>query len=358
MDEAAIKRGRILIVDDAEANITLLETLLSLSEFTNVFSTTASSEAVSLCAQLEPDLVVLDLVMPPPDGFEVMAMLTPWTSGPTRLPILVLTGSSERETKERALTMGASDFLNKPFDPTEVVLRVRNLLRTRLLQVELRDQNKLLEQRVGERTRELEEARLEVIERLALAAEYRDDATGEHPKRVGRVSAFLARALELPHETVELIRRAAPLHDVGNLGIPDSILLKQDELTPVEREAIKLHVDIGSEILGRSRSRLLQMSEEIVRTHHERWDGTGYPLGLRGEVIPITGRIVAVADAFDTLTHKRPYRSARSPQEAAAEVRRMSGRQFDPQVVDAFASLPAEVAGTVAERELLASGAL
>jgi putative two-component system response regulator len=349
VDETAVEKAPILIVDDSEANLRLLETLLGVSRFTNVVTTTESSDAVALCGEVEPDLLVLDLQMPPPDGFEVMAMLAPWIHGSPRLPVLVITGDNERETKERALSAGASDFLNKPFDPSEVVLRVRNLVLTRLLQVELHEQNRQLEQRVRERTRDLEEARAELVDRLALAAEYRDDATGEHPQRVGRVAALIARELGLPDDTVDLIRRAAPLHDVGNLGIPDSILLKQESLTPVEFEAMKLHVAIGSEILGRSRSRLLQMSEEIARTHHERWDGSGYPAGLRGEAIPITGRIVAVADAFDRLTHKRPYRGGRSQEEAAAELRQASGREFDPQVVEALLARCSELASTAPE---------
>ena len=352
IDEAAAKQAPILIVDDSESNLRLLEALLEISGFTNVVTTTASAETVALCGEVDPDLLVLDLQMPPPDGFEVMAMLAPWIHGSPRLPVLVITGDNERDTKERALSVGASDFLNKPFDPSEVVLRVRNLLLTRLLQAELHKHNRELEQRVRERTRDLEEARAELVDRLALAAEYRDDATGQHPQRVGRVAAELARELGLPSETVELIRRAAPLHDVGNLGIPDSILLKSDGLTPVEFEAMKLHVAIGSEILGRSRSRLLQMSEEIARTHHERWDGSGYPAGLRGEEIPITGRIVAVADAFDTLTHTRPYRNGRSRDEAGVELRSASGRQFDPQVVDALFSRWAEVSAGAAEPAL------
>ena len=194
-----------------------------------------------------------------------------------------------------------------------------------------------------ERTQDLEEARLELIERLALAAEYRDDATGEHTQRVGRVTGLIAAELGLPHETVELIRLAARLHDVGKLGLSDVILLKQGALTPVEFEVMKLHVTIGADILGRSRSRLLQLSEEIALTHHERWDGTGYPSGLKGEEIPIGGRIVAVADVFDAMTHHRPYKNPVSPEGALAEIRRAAGRQFDPRVVDAFVSLDLDV---------------
>ena len=341
MDEQAILQARILIVDDQEANVTLLERLLAVSDFVNVATTTDSSKAVELCAELEPDLVLLDLQMPPPDGFEVMSQLAPWTQGSTRLPILVLTADATRETKRHALAVGATDFLSKPFDTTEVVLRIRNLLLTRLLQVELRDQNKLLERRVQERTRDLEEARLEILERLAFAAEYRDDATGQHAQRIGRLAALVARELGLPDETVELIRRAAPLHDVGKLGLSDAVLLKQGHLTPEEMEAMKLHTIIGGEILGRSRLPLLRMSEEIALAHHERWDGSGYPAGLKGDEIPLAGRIVAVADAFDVLTQRRT--DPVLPEEALAEIRRLAGRQFDPRVAEVLLSLGPEL---------------
>lgn len=343
MDEGLIKQARILIVDDHAPNVMLLEGLLAASEFTNVVATTDSSQVLSLCAEQEPDIVLLDLQMPAPDGFEVMRQLESWTQGPTRLPILVLTADGTRETKTAALSAGASDFLTKPLDATEVILRVSNLITTRLLQLEQRDQNHLLEKRVRERTLELEEARLEVVERLALAAEYRDDDTGEHTRRVGRLSALLAERLGLPAETVELIRRAAPLHDVGKIAVSDTILLKPEKLTPEEFEAMKVHTKIGGEILGQSQSDLLQMSEEIALSHHEWWDGSGYPSGLKGEEIPFSGRIVAVADVFDALTHRRPYKEAWPVERALAEISRLGGRQFDSQVVATLACLADEL---------------
>ena len=339
----SVDDGRILIVDDEPRNVLLLDRLLGVSGFTNVGSTTDSSEVVALCAHEQPDLLLLDLQMPEPDGFEVMRQLEPWLRGPTRMPILVLTADNTRDTKTRALSSGASDFLNKPFDTTEVILRVKNLLLTRLLSLELRDQNLLLEKRVRERTRELEEARLEVVDRLALISDYRRDSTGEHAKNVGRLAALLARALELPDETVELIRHAAPLHDLGQVAVSDRILSKPGKLSPDEYEAMKLHTTVGGEILGRSRSKLLQMSEEIALTHHEWWDGSGYPAGLKGEEIPLTGRIVAVADVFDTLKSKRPYKFPWPAEHALAELERLRGRQFDPQLVDVFPALIPEL---------------
>jgi putative two-component system response regulator len=339
VEEATLKRARILIVDDQESNIRLLESLLEVSGFTDVVSTTDSSRAVPLCTQLEPDLLLLDMHMPPPDGLQVLALLEPHTRGPARLPILVLTADTGRDTKRRALSLGASDFLHKPFDTIEVVLRIESLLRTRLLQLELERQNESLEERVRERTLELEEAQAEILERLARAAEYRDDATGEHPQRVGRIAALLARELGLPDEHAELIGQAAPLHDVGKLALSDEILLKRGELTPLELEAMKPHAAIGAEILGRSRLPLLRLSEEIALSHHERWDGTGFPAGLEGEQIPLAGRIAAVADALDSLTHHRPHRQPLTLDEAVAELRSASGTQFDPGVVDALRAL-------------------
>jgi putative two-component system response regulator len=351
VDRAALKRARILIVDDQPQNLSLLERLLAAAGYRDVRSTADSGQAVDLCRKVDPDLVLLDLQMPQPDGFEIMRQLEPATPGFARLPILVLTADGTRETKMRALEAGAGDFLTKPFDAAEVLLRVANLLTTRLLQLELRNQNALLEQRVRERTQklrqrtqELEEARLEILDRLVRAAEYRDDATGEHARRVGRLAALLAERAGLPSETVDLLGRAAPLHDVGKIAVSDRILLKPGKLSPGEFEAMKAHTSVGGEILGRSRSPLLRMSEEIALTHHEWWDGSGYPSGLSGERIPISGRIVALADVYDALTNERPYREPWPPERALMEIERLSGRQFDPQLVAHLAALVPEAA--------------
>lgn len=341
--DGRLQHCRILIVDDEPANVKLLASFLRAAAFTDVVSTTDSRDVVALVADVEPDVLLLDLHMPHPDGFELMGMLTPWTTGSPSLPILVLTADATSETKRRALGAGATDFLTKPFDPAEVVLRIRNLLISRLLQVELREQNDELERRVLERTSALEEARLELFDRLALIAEFRSDATGQHAQRVGRTAALLARELGLPRPTVELIRRAAALHDIGKVGISDEILSKRGALDAEERDMIRFHVSIGADMLAGSRSELLQMSEEIALTHHERWDGHGYPQGLKGEEIPLSGRIVAVADVFDTMTSRRPYRDPSTPAAAAAEIVRLRGTQFDPHVVNAFAKLDHEL---------------
>jgi putative two-component system response regulator len=338
LNEAELKQARILIADDEEANVVLLERMLAQAGHTNVFSTTASSQVVRLCAEASPDLLLLDLHMPDPDGLAIMKLLQPLEEA-RWFPVLVLTADITQEAKLEALANGAKDFVTKPFDRAEVMLRIRNLLEMRFLQLESEKQNLLLEQRVHERTRDLSDARVEALERLAIAAEYRDDATGEHTRRVGRTSAMLAEALGLGEEQVDLIRLAAPLHDIGKIGIPDRILLKDDRLTHEEFEVMTRHVNIGRFILSGSQSPLLQMAEEIAFTHHEWWDGTGYLAGLEGEAIPISGRIVAIADVFDALTHERPYKRVWEVDEALVEILSLRGRQFDPAVVEAFETM-------------------
>jgi putative two-component system response regulator len=335
--------SRILIVDDEAANVSLLERVLARGGYKNVKSVTDSREAVALYSHWEPDLILCDLHMPHMDGFDVMEQLG-LRSQATHVPMIVLTADVNTKVRERALEMGATDFLLKPFDHTEVLLRIRNVLHTHLLQLELED-------RVRERTQELDEARHEVLERLALAAEYRDDATHQHTWRVGQMSALLAQQLGLGKNRVELIRSAAPLHDVGKIGISDLILLKPDRLTFEEFEIMKTHTVIGVKILSGSGHSVLQLAAEIALTHHERWDGSGYLHGLKGEDIPVSGRIVGIADVFDALTHERPYKKAWSVPEAMGEIGRASGRQFDPAVVAALERLYPEAS------RLMAAGA-
>jgi len=335
MNDEAIKSGRILVVDDDPANVILLERILLRSGHKDVCCTTDSREAIDLFKAFGPDLVLLDLHMPHKDGFEVLAELRPLLSAHRYLPVLVLTGDPTPEARERALSMGAKDFVTKPFERTEVLIRIRNLLETRFLYRVLESQNDELEARVRERTRELEEAQREILERLARAAEFRDDDTGQHAQRVGELAARIGRRLGLPESEVDLIRLAAPLHDLGKIGLPDSILLKPGRLSSAEFEGGKAHPTIGARILSGSRFAVLKLAEEIAWTHHERWDGTGYPRGLKGEEIPLAGRIVAAADIFDALTHERPYKPAWSVEDALAELERLAGTHLDPRVVEA-----------------------
>ncbi|MDB4949154.1 MAG: Two-component system response regulator [Gemmatimonadetes bacterium] len=340
-DEAGepLHRARILIIDDEAANVRLLERLLAHEGCAGAVSLTDPREALALFEVYQPDLVLLDLHMPHRDGLEVLADLRGATPPGSFVPILVLTADVTSRAKTAALSGGASDFLVKPLDTAEVLLRIRNLLRMRQMHSELSRENERLDAGVRARTHELEEAQHEILARLARAAEYRDDFTGDHTQRVGDLAARIAGALHLPPDEVEIIRRAAPLHDVGKIGIPDSILTKPSVLTLEERMVMQRHTVIGADILGGSRFAPLQRAAEIALTHHLRWDGTGYPTGAAGEEIPVSGRIVAVADVFDALIHERPYKAAWPVPAALAEVRDQRGRQFDPHVVDAFLAL-------------------
>lgn len=342
MQTEIFEQARFLIVDDEPANVSVLSQMLEAWDATQIASTNNPCSTLDLLYSFRPDIILLDLMMPRMDGFEVMKNLAPHIASDDFLPILILTADTTDQTKRQALQGGATDFLTKPFDAVELSLRVHNLLTRRFLHRNLRDQNRVLDQKVQERTEQLEQAELDTIECLALAAEFRDDDTGQHTRRVGNTAALIARALGLDEERATLIQRAAPLHDVGKIGIADNILLKPGKLTSDEFEVMKTHALIGSEIMARHHTPLLQLASNIARTHHEKWNGQGYPHGLAGEAIPIEGRIVAVADVFDALTHERPYKAAWSVDEALAEISKQSGAQFDPEVVDVFLKLPAE----------------
>jgi putative two-component system response regulator len=326
----------ILIVDDEPANVILLERLLGRVGYHSVHSTSDSREVLTLCEALSPDIILMDLRMPHLDGFEVLKQLEPFTGRGQFLPVVALTGDPSEAAKDRALNAGAMDFLAKPFSITEVLLRVRNLLRARRMHLELRSRNTELQAEVVEKTRDLNAAQQEILERLAQAVEFRDEKTGEHTHRVGDYAARLADALSLPEDQVELIRRAAPLHDVGKVGLPDSILLKPGPLTAAEFEIVKTHTVIGARLLSGSRSPLLQCAEVIALGHHERWDGSGYPHGLSGASIPLPARIVAVVDFFDALTHERPYRQAWPEEKVLRSIAAGSGTHFDPCVAAEF----------------------
>ena len=255
--------------------------------------------------------------MPNVDGLSLLKQLRSRIPEGEFVPTLILTADNSRTARQEALTAGAKDFLTKPLDVSETLLRIYNLLETRWLHIELKRHNETLEQKVQERTRDLERAQLEILQRLAMAAEYRDDCTGQHAQRVGQLSAVLGRAIGLPAGEVELLRLAAPLHDIGKIGIPDDILLKPSKLTNQEYAQIKRHTGIGRVILSGSNFPILQMAERIALYHHERWDGRGY-YGLAGEAIPVEARIVSVADVYDVITHERPYKEAQTPAAALA----------------------------------------
>ena len=328
------KHARILIVDDEEQNVALLRRMLERAGFGRIESTVDARQVADLYVRFRPDLILLDLHMPHMDGLAVLDQLNQIAEA-SYLPILMLTGDLSQGAKREALSRGAKDFVSKPFHTDEVLLRISTLLETRFLYLQIQSQNQMLEAKVRERTRELEAAQIEIIERLARAAEFRDDNTGHHTERVGQMAALLAKKIGLPDTQVSLIRRAAPLHDVGKIGIPDSILLKLGKLTPDEFALVRTHTTIGARILSGSRFPILRLAEEIAFNHHERWDGAGYA-GIAGEAIPLAGRIVAVADVFDALTQQRPYKAAWPVGEAVAEIARQRGLQFDPALTDAF----------------------
>jgi putative two-component system response regulator len=328
-----LAQSRILVVDDEEDNIRVLAQMLRWAGYSRVQLTSDPIEGLRLFDEHKPDLVLLDLRMPGLDGFAVMERLR--VASGDWVPILILTGDMDPDVRERALSAGARDFVTKPFDVGEVLQRLKNLLETRHLHLRLRRHADELEEKVRERTAQLAETQVEILRRLAVAAEFRDDATGEHAERVGALSALIAEEMGLSAELVELIRRAAPLHDVGKIGVPDAILMKPGPLTPPEFEVMKSHIEIGQRILGQGSFPLLAVARDIVSSHHERWDGRGYA-GKRGEDIPLAGRIVAVADSFDAVTHRRPYKEGASMEEGVGRIREDAGHHFDPQVVDAF----------------------
>lgn len=327
--------AKILLLDDREENVALLHEILRGAGYVNVKGIIDSREAVAVYKEFSPDLLILDLNMPYLDGFEVMERLREIDRS-DYLPILILTAEQDAVTRQRALKSGARDFLTKPFEPLEALARIWNLLEVRLLHNRLRDQNKILEEAVRERTRELWQSRLDIIHRLSLAAEYRDDFTGVHLKQMSAYAVALAKAAGLDERELELLGHASQMHDIGKIRIPDQILLKPGKLSPEEWEIIKTHPAIGGEILAGSDSPLLQMAERIALTHHEKWDGSGYPKGLKKEKIPLEGRICAIADVFDALTSDRPYKKAWPLERAMDEIERGAGSHFDPELVPLF----------------------
>jgi putative two-component system response regulator len=338
----AILNARILIVEDDKMSRKILTSILLSSGFMNVRAIPNAKRIRVIYKMFKPDLLVLDLNMPGVDGFQVMQQLKD-DHPDDYLPILVISADHEERVHLRALASGAKDFLNKPYDRPKVILRARNLIEVRLLYRELWGKNDELEQKVRERTKELRNSRLDVIRRLGYAAECRDNETGEHIVRMSRYCAVLARAMGMNDEQCDLVMATTPLHDVGKIAIPDAILLKPGPLTPEEWVVMKSHPTIGGEILSGGDSPFLKMAETIARFHHERWDGTGYPDKIKGEDIPLVARICSVCDVFDALTSDRPYKKAWSVDDAVKEIRKMSGANFDPAVVDAFMAVLPEV---------------
>lgn len=339
--EQGIKAATILVVDDQPVNVKLLEKVLLAEGYPNVISTTDSREAVNLFLAHNCDLVLLDLNMPHIDGYGVMQELQRISEDYP--PVLVLTALKDRDSRVRALESGARDFVSKPFDRVELLSRIRNMLEVRMLNKAMKQQNQLLEEKVYERTRELDETRLEIIRRLGRAAEYRDNETGLHIIRMSQYSQIIGMADGMTESEADMLLNASPMHDIGKIGIPDQILLKPGKLTPEEWEIMKTHSTIGAEILSGHESELMQVAREIALHHHEKWDGSGYPNGQTGDEIPLVGRIVAIADVFDALTTVRPYKKAWKVEDAVDYIAQNRATHFDPRLVDLFMKCLTEI---------------
>ena len=340
--DAKFTDAKILIVDDEQGNIRVLERMLNAVGYHNITSTTDSRSTPDLYQVMHPDLILLDIKMPGFSGFDVMNALRPLETE-SYLPILVLTAQLDTETRLKAIKAGAKDFVNKPFIMEEMLARINNLLEVRLLHNSVCGEKKSLETQVVESSQELRQYQVEIIHRLARAAEYRDNETGMHVIRISKLCERLARGLGLNDHDCHLIRHASPMHDIGKIGIPDHILLKPGKLTREEWAVMKTHANIGALILSGSDSEFLQLAEIIAGSHHERWDGSGYPKGLKGEEIPLMARIVTVCDVFDALTSDRPYKKPWSIEDTIAEMESQSGKLFDPHVLRIFIILLSEM---------------
>ena len=346
--DSALSAATILIVDDEPANVKLLHQVLLHSGYHNIVQTTDPRDVAEIIKTKEIDLAIFDLMMPELSGTDLIPILER-ELGARCPPVLILTAATSMEARIEALDAGARDYVNKPFSIPELTARVKNLLEMHLLQKWIRDENQLLETRVAERTAALYNTRLEIIRRLGRAAEYRDNETGMHIIRMSKTSALLAEKLGYTASASEDFLNAAPMHDIGKIGIPDRVLLKPGKFSGPEWQIMQTHAQIGADILHGTHSPLLEFAAEIALNHHEKWDGSGYPRGLKGEDIPLSGRIVAVADVYDALRSKRTYKTAWTEAAALDFMLANKGKHFAPNIVDAFLSIRAQVERLVAE---------
>lgn len=324
---------KVVIIDDAQLNVTLLQHLVKKLPVCESVSFTDPVAALDWCLNNEPDLVVVDYMMPQMDGAELVEKFR--VRHPD-IPVLMVTANHETELRHHALQIGVTDFLNKPLDNVEFLARAKNMLALRQSHKRLADQAAWLADEVRKATATIVAQERESIFCLAKAAEYRDPETGAHILRMAHYSKHIARGMGLSVEQQELLLEAAPMHDIGKVGTPDMILLKPGKLTEHEFSIMKQHAVIGYEVLNTSSSPLLKVAAEIARSHHEKFDGSGYPRALKGNDIPLFGRIVAVADVFDALTSERPYKKAWTMEQASQMLRDGAGKHFDPACVEAF----------------------
>ncbi len=323
----------ILVVDDVPENITTLSGMLR-DKYRVIFAT-SGAEALQIVSEQKVDLILLDVMMPEMDGFEVCRRLK-MNIATKEIPVIFVTALSEVSDEAKGLELGAADYLHKPCHSVIVKLRIQ-------MHLEKVDQNLRLENLVRERTAELSDTRIEIVRRLGRAAEYRDNETGMHVIRMSKSSCLLALAAGVSRAQAQLIMDAAPMHDVGKIGIPDSILIKPGPLEPAEWKIMRTHPGIGAQIIGEHSSELLKLARTIALTHHEKWDGSGYPNGLAGENIPLEGRIVTIADVFDALTSTRPYKRAWTVEDALDHMTKQVGITFDPKLFPLFVKLIPQV---------------
>jgi putative two-component system response regulator len=321
------QRASILVVDDTPENIDILVAILK--DDYQVRAARNGEQALKLVRHKNPpDLILLDIMMPGIDGYEVCRELKADPST-CHIPVIFVTAKITSQEETQGLELGAVDYITKPVSPPVVKARVRTHLA-------LYDQNRELARKVREQTRTINDTRLKIIQRLGRAAEYKDDVTGMHVIRMSHYARLLGVAAGMSEQMADTLLDAAPMHDIGKIGVPDSILQKTSALDEAEWAIMKTHTDMGVAIIGEDDSELLQMAATVAATHHEYWDGSGYPRGLAGEDIPLVGRIVAIADVFDALTSQRPYKPAWPVEQAVAELRQRAGSQFDPRLTELF----------------------
>ena len=330
----ALRRPTILVADDSPQNIELLSRVLG-QDYRIKVATSGDKALKIVYSDEPPDLVLLDIMMPDLSGHEVCRRIKA-NPDRRRIPIIFVTAMSPIEDEALGLSLGAVDYITKPISPPLVQARVRTHLA-------LYDQSRELERMVAQRTNERVATRQQIIRRLGRAAEFKDNETGNHVVRMSHISRLVAQQAGMGPEAVQLVFQAAAMHDVGKIGVPDHILLKPGPLTDEERQIMRRHPQIGADIIGKHDNELLAAARTIALTHHERWDGTGYPQGLQGEQIPIFGRIVAIADVFDALMTRRPYKPALSAQQSLAIMADERGKHFDPTLLDCFFAQQFEV---------------